>query len=79
MSYRDSFEKYIDSFLTSFSIYNVEKYYFISNKNAKYLFYRFNDYKKSYGNKRKRIKHTQKIKNSVGLHKIEKKGSTTSY
>ena len=52
---------------------------YLQNKNAKYLFYRFNefnDYIKAYGsnnnnNNKKKIKHTQKIKNSVGLQKIE--------
>ena len=63
MSYHNSFERYIDSFLPSFSIDDVEKFDLYSNKNAKYLFYRLNDYIRAYGNKRKKIKHTQKIKN----------------
>ena len=44
MSYCNSFEKYIDSFLPSFSIDDVEKFDLYSNKNAKYLFYKFSDY-----------------------------------
>ena len=54
ISYRNSFEKYIDSFLPSFSIDGVEKFDLYSNYNSKYLFSRFNDYIKSYGNKRKK-------------------------
>ena len=42
-SYRYSFEKCIQNFLPSFSIDDVEKFDLYSNKNAKYLFYRFND------------------------------------
>ena len=53
MSYCNSFEKYIDSFLPSFSIDDVAKFDLYSNKNAKYLFYKFSDYIKSYGQKQK--------------------------
>ena len=48
-SYRNSFELYISSFLSAFSIDDVEKYDLYSHKNFKYLFYRFNDYVKAYG------------------------------
>ena len=54
MSYHSSFERYIDSFLPSFSIDDVEKFNLYSIKNAKYLFHRFNDYIRAYGNKRKK-------------------------
>ena len=37
------------------------------------LFCRFNDYVKAHGNKRQKIKDTQKIKDSIGLQKIEKR------
>ena len=37
------------------------------------LFSRFSDYVKGHGNKRQRIKDTQKIKDSIGLQKIEKR------
>ena len=73
MSGHNNFVRYIDSFLPSFFIDYVEKFDLYSNKNAKYLFYRFNDYIRAYGNKRKKIKHTQKIKNSVGMQKIEER------
>ena len=54
MSYHNSFEKYTDSFLPSFSINDVEKFDLYSNKNAKYLFYKFNAYIKVYGHKQKK-------------------------
>ena len=70
VSYENSFENYINSFLQSFSINDVEKFDLFSNKNVKYLFYKFNDYIRAWQQKKK-IKHTQKIKDSVGLKKIE--------
>ena len=53
ISYCNSLKKYIQSFLTSFSIDDVEKPDLYSNKNSKYLFYRFNDYIKTSGGKSK--------------------------
>ena len=70
-AYRNTFEKYISGFLPAFSIDDVEKYDLYTNKNSKYLFYHFNDYIKAYGGKRRKIKHTQKLKDSVGLKKVE--------
>ena len=61
------------SFLPSFSIDDIEKFDLYLNKNAKYLFFRFNDYIKAYGSKRKKNKHTERVKNSVGLQKIEER------
>ena len=40
-SYHHSFEHYIKNFLPSFSLDNVEKFDLYSNKNTKYLCYRF--------------------------------------
>ena len=74
-AYRNSFEKYISSFLPAFSIDDVEKYDLYANKNSKYLFYRFNEYIKAYGGKRRKIKHTQKLKDSIGLKKTEERNT----
>ena len=74
-AYRNSLEKYISSFLSAFSIDDVEKYDLYANKNSKYLFYRFNEYIKAYGSKRRKIKHTQKLKDSIGLKKIEERNT----
>ena len=52
ISYNHSFEKYIQDFLLSFSIDNVKKFDLYAHKNAKYLFYRFNDYVKMSGGKK---------------------------
>ena len=58
-AYKNYFEKYISNFLPSFSIDDVEKYDLYANKNLKYMFYRFNEYIKADGGKRREIKHTQ--------------------
>ena len=73
ISYHHSFEKYIQNFLPSFSIDNVEKFDLYVHKNAKYLFYRFNDYIAMSGGKRQIIKHTLKVKDSIGLKKVEER------
>ena len=41
-SYHHSFEHYVQNFLPSFSLDDVNKFDLYSNKNAKYLFYRVN-------------------------------------
>ena len=70
---KNTFEAYIGKFLTAFSIDYVEKCDLYTHKNAKYLFYRFNDYVKAYGSHRRNIKHTLKMKDSVSMQKVEEK------
>ena len=72
-SYRNTFEVYISQFLQSFSIDDVEKYDLYAHKNAKYFFYRFNDYVKVYGRHRQKIRDTRKLKDSVGMQKNGRK------
>ena len=68
-----SFEKYIQNFLPSFSTDDVEIFDLYAHKNAKHLFYRFKDYIKMPGGKRQTIKHTLKVKDLIGLKKIEER------
>ena len=63
---------YISGF-EAFSLDDVEKYDLYAHKNAKYLFYCFNDYVKAYGSHRKKIRHTRKFKDSIGMQKVEEK------
>ena len=72
-SNKNSFETYIGSFLQSFSIDDQEKFDLLAFKNSKCLFYRFNDFKKAYGNPRYRLVHTRKMLDSVGIKKKRKK------
>ena len=70
-SYRNSSEAYISSFLQSFSIDDQEKFDLLPFKNSKYLFYRFNDFIKAYGNPRYKLLPTKKMLDTVGLQKVE--------
>ena len=72
-SYRNTFEAYIGKFLPAFSIDDIEKSNLYTHKNAKYLFYCFNDYVKAYSSHRRKIKHTLKLKDSVGMQKLKRK------
>ena len=74
-SYSDTFEKYITSFLQMFSIDDQEKFDLLAFKNSKYLFYRFNDFVKMYGNPRYKLLHTRKMLDTVGLQKVEEKNN----
>ena len=71
-SYNISFEKYITNFLQVSSIDDQEKFDLLAFKNSKYLFYRFNDFVKAYGNPRYKL-HTRKMLDSAGLKKVEDK------
>ena len=73
MSYSKSFEEYISHFLRQFSIDDQENFDLLSFKNSKYLFYRFNDFIKAYGNPRYKLLHTKKVLDTVGVKKIEEK------
>ena len=63
----------MSNFLQSLSIDDVEKFDLLTHKNSKYLFYRFNNYIKMYGGKRKIIKHALKVKDSIGLRKTKER------
>ena len=73
IAYHYSFEKYTQKFLPSFSIDNVEKFDLFNNKSSKHLFYRFNNFTEASGGQKQMIKHTSKVKNSIGLEKIEQR------
>ena len=73
LSYKNSFEAYIGSFLQSFSIDDQEKFDILTFKNSKYLFYCFNDFIKVYGNPSCELLHTRKMLDSVGSKKTEEK------
>ena len=79
LSYKNSFEAYISSFLESFSIDDQERFDLLAFKNSKYLFYRFNDFIKIYGNPRYKLLHTRKMLDTVGLKKKKKKKTSSSY
>ena len=59
--------------MQNFSIDDQEKFDLLAFKNSKYLFYRFNDFVKAYGNPRYKLLHTRKMLDSVALQKVEDK------
>ena len=73
ISYHYSFEKYMRNYHPSFSIDEIEKLDMLSNKNAKYLLYKFNDWTESLGAEKLLIRHSSKVNDIVGLQKIEEK------
>ena len=73
ISYHYNFEKCINKYLPSFSIDDAEKFHLFANKNSKYLFYKFNDQIEALGGEKQIIRHTAKMKDSIGLKKIEER------
>ena len=73
ISYHYSFEKYIRSYLPSFSTEEIDKFEILSNKNLKYLLYKFHDWIESMHAEKILIRHNSKVKDEVGLQKIEEK------
>ena len=69
-SYNNTFEKYITSFLQNFLIDDQEKCDLLAFKNSKYLFYRFNDFVKMYGNPRYKLLHIRKMLDSKAMEKL---------
>ena len=74
ISYHHSFESYTHEYLLSFSLEEIDKFDMLSNKNSKCLLYKFNDWVESMNAEKILIKHTSKVKDEVGLQKIEEKG-----
>ena len=73
ISYHYSFEKYTRRYLPSFSLKEIDRFDLLSNKNAKYLLYKFNDWIEPMGAEKKLIRHTSKVRDEIGLQKIEEK------
>ena len=73
ISYHYSFEKYTRSYLPSFSLEEIDRFDLLSNKNAKYWLYKFNDWIVSMGAEKTLIRHISKVRYKIGLQKIEEK------
>ena len=58
-------------FLQNFGIIEVDKSDLYSNKNAKFLMYRYNPYLESTHQFKKIIRHTQKVNNRFSLEKLQ--------
>ena len=73
ISYHYSFEKYTHSYFPSFSLEEIHKLDLLSNKNTKYLMYKFNDWIESMGAEKILIRRTAKVRDEIGFQKIEEK------
>ena len=73
ISYHNSFERYTQNFIPSFSIDDVEKFDLYANKNSKCLFYKFNDQIDASAGERQIIRHTAKVKDEVRIKKTEER------
>ena len=73
ISYRHSFERYKHKYLLSFLLEEIHKFDMLFNKNSKYLLYKFNYWIESMNAEKILIRHTSKVKDEVGLQKIEEK------
>ena len=69
ISYHQAFENYIKQYLSEFTTGEQEKYNLTSNKNSKYLLYRFNDWIDSI---KIRIRHSSNVNDDVGIKEIQK-------
>ena len=70
--YAYSFENYI-SFLQEFDFDEVDKFDLHTNKNVKYIFYRYNSYLELTHQTKQIIRHAKNVKNKVGLKKTQNK------
>ena len=72
IAYYYSFEKYIKNYLPFSSVDDIEKFDLYTDKNSKYLLYKFNDWIESFQAAEKLIIwHAAKAKDSVNLRTIE--------
>ena len=78
ISYPHTFQKYLQRFLQSFDLAEVVEYDLYSNKNEKFLFYRFNSYLESIHQLKKIIRHSKKVNDKFSLEKIQKIDISTS-
>ena len=70
ISYRHSFERYMKQFLPAFSVEESEKYDLLTNKNSKYLLYKFKNWIESLNAEKIKISHSSKVKIDISLIKI---------
>ena len=71
--YAYSFEKYIKTFLQEFDFDEVDKFDLHTNKNVKYILYRYNSYLELTHQTKQIIRLAKNVKNKVGLKKTQNK------
>ena len=73
ISYHYNFKRYMKQFLPAFSLEESEKYDLLTNKNSKYLLYKFNNWTESLNAEKIKSRHSSKAKDEIYLIKIEEK------
>ena len=71
LSYSDTFSNYIRNFLDDIDHETVEKYDFFTNKNVKYLFYRFNDFLIFRGQPMLTLRDSKKTVNEIVIEEVK--------
>ena len=72
ISYHYSFERYMKQFSPALSLEESNKYDFLTNKNSKYLLYKFNDWIESLNAEKIKLRHSSVDRDGVGLTEIQK-------
>ena len=72
ISYYKTFKNYLHYFLKSFDYEEIDKFDLFSDKNAKYLFYKFDAYLEAIHQPKKSIRHTKKVNDTFSLEKNTK-------
>ena len=75
ISHHHSFERYMKLFLPVFSVEEGEKYDLLTNKNSKHLLYKLKNWIESLNAEKIKIRHLSKVKDDIGLIKMEEKGN----
>ena len=70
--YNDSFKNYFRNYINNINGEINSKLYFFTNRNAKYLLYRFNDLLRNAGIDLVRVRHSQKVKYNIAIAQIQK-------
>ena len=71
LTYKDSFSNYLRYFLDNIDAESEEKIDFLTNKNVKYLFYKFNDYLLFNGLNTVPIRHSKIAENEIITKEVQ--------
>ena len=70
LTYKDFFSNYLRYFLDDIDAETVDKFHFFTNKNFKYLFYKFND-KTFNGQNTVLVRHSKTVKTEIFMKEVQ--------
>ena len=73
LTYKDSFSNYLRYFLDHIDAETVDKFDFFTNKNVKYLFYKFNDYLLFSGQNTVPVRNSKIVKNEIVIKEVQQR------